>query len=126
MRSNNSLKNNTYNSIPSAFLNIVGHNTLQNELLLSFLKEETGLNGTYFPNLESVTPIDANEPALPQLLILDCRNIDMGNLWANIRAWHSSNSCPCFFVLCNRFRPNVFICFSIIPHFNLINPINNI
>ena len=96
-----SRKNNTYNSIPNAFLNIVGRNMLQNELLLSFLKKETGLKGTCFPNLESIPAIDANESVIPQLLILDCRNIDMGNIWTDIREWNCSNSCPCFFVLCN-------------------------
>ncbi|MEA1947686.1 MAG: response regulator transcription factor [Thermodesulfobacteriota bacterium] len=94
-------KNNTYNSIPNAFLNIVGRNMLQNELLLSFLQKETGLKGTYFPNLESISAIDANESAIPQLLILDYKNIDLGNLWTDIRALNCSNSSTCFFVVCN-------------------------
>ena len=101
MRLKKSRKKNAFNSIPDAFLNIVGRNMLQNKLLLSFLKEETGLKGTYFPKLESITPIDANESAIPQLLILDCKNIDVRNLWTDIREWNCSNSCPCFFVLCN-------------------------
>jgi len=101
MRLKKSRKNNAYNSIPNAFLNIVGRNILQNKLLLSFLKEKTGLKGNYFPKLESITPIGANEPAIPQLLILDCRNIDLGNIWTDILEWKCSSSCPCFFVLCN-------------------------
>ena len=101
MRLKKSRKNNTSNSIPNTSLSIVGRNVLQNELLLSFLKAETGLKGRYFSKLESITPIDANEPAHPQLLILDCRNIDMGNIWTDIREWNCSNLSPCFFVLCN-------------------------
>jgi len=88
-------------SIPNAFLNIVGQNTLQNELLLSFLKKETGLKGKCFPTLESMPPIDENEPAIPQLLLLDCRSIDMKNIWEDIRAGNFSHGCPCFFILCN-------------------------
>jgi hypothetical protein len=37
----------------------VGQNMLQNELLLSFLKKQTGLKGSCFPKLESITQIDA-------------------------------------------------------------------
>ena len=74
---------------------------LQNELLLSFLKKQTGLKGTCFPNLESIPTFDADEPTIPQLLLLDCKNIDVKNLWTDIRAWNFSHSCPCFFVLYN-------------------------
>jgi LuxR family transcriptional regulator of csgAB operon len=101
MRWKKSRKNNASDSIPDAALNIVGGNKLQNELLLSFLKKQTGLKGTCFPNLESIPTFDADEPALPQLLLLDCKNIDVKNLWTDIRAWKFSHSCPCFYVLCN-------------------------
>ena len=88
-------------SIPDTFLNIVGQNILQNELLLSFLKKEIGLKGTCSPNLESITQIDANESKSPQLLILDCKNVGLENLLADISVWDSSNFCQCFFILCN-------------------------
>lgn len=88
-------------SIPDAFLNIIGQNILQNELFLSFLKKETGLKGTCSPNLESITQIDANESKSTQLLILDCKNVGLENLLADISAWNSLNSCQCFFILCN-------------------------
>jgi len=67
-------------SIPDAFLNIVGRNMLQSELLLSFLKGETGLNGKCFPNMESIPTLNADESAIPQLLILDCKNVDIKSL----------------------------------------------
>jgi len=95
-------------SIPSAFINIVGQNMLQNELLRSFLKEKTGLKGRCFPDLESITKLDAHDPAIPQLFIFDCKNIDMKNLWTNIHEWNSSNSSPCFFVLGNAIADSVF------------------
>jgi LuxR family transcriptional regulator, positive regulator of biofilm formation len=101
MHTNRMSKQGDRNFIPNAFLNIVGRNMLQNELLLSFLKKETGLKGRYFPNLESIPHIDANEPAISQLIILDCKNIDLRNLWPDIRKWNCSNSWPCFFVMCN-------------------------
>ena len=101
MRSKPLQKNDAHNSIPNASLNIVGQNMLQNELLLSFLKEKTGLKGTCSPNLESIPAIDADEPTCPQLLILDCKNIDMRDIWTDIRACNCSNLCPCLFVLCN-------------------------
>ena len=88
-------------AIPNAYINIVGRNMLQNELLLSFLKKETGLKGTCCPNLKSIPAIDADDSAIPQLLILDCKNIDVRSLWTDIREWNCSNSCPGFFVLCN-------------------------
>ena len=96
------------NAIPNASLNIVGRNMLQNELLLSFLKEEAGLKGTCFPNLESIPAIDPKDSAIPQLLVLDCKNIDLGNIWTDIHAWNCSTSFPCFFVLCNAIADSAF------------------
>jgi LuxR family transcriptional regulator, positive regulator of biofilm formation len=89
------------NSIPDGFLNIVGRNMLQNELLLSFLKRKAGIKGTCFPTLESITQIDSLKSAYSQLLIFDCKNVDMKNLWTFIPEWNCPNSSKCFFVLCN-------------------------
>jgi len=88
-------------SVPNGFINIVGRNMLQNELLCSFLKKETGLKGSCFPKLESITQIDAHESAIPQLIIMDCKNIDMKNLWTSIQKWDCPNFSPCFFTLCD-------------------------
>jgi DNA-binding NarL/FixJ family response regulator len=95
-------------SIPNAFLHVVGRNMLQNELLLSFLEEETGLKGSCFPHLGSTIPIDANESSIPQVFILDCKNVDMKNVWTNIHEWNRSHDFPCFFVLCNAIADAVF------------------
>lgn len=88
-------------SIPNAFLNIIGQNLMQNELLLSFLKKETGIKGKCFSRLESITSSDENDPAISQLFLLDCKSIDMENLWENIREGNFLHGCPYFFVLCN-------------------------
>jgi len=101
MRSKKMTKKAGPGSIPKAFLKIVGRNMLQNELLLSFLKKETGLKGSWFPTLESITPIDVDESSIPQVLILDCKSIDMKNLWASIHEWECPKASQCFFVLCN-------------------------
>jgi DNA-binding NarL/FixJ family response regulator len=101
-------KKSDHDSLPDAFINVVGRNMLQNELLLSFLKKEIGLKGASFPRLESITKIDAHEPAIPKLLILDCKHVDMKNLWTDIRSWNCSNSSTCFFVLCNAIADSAF------------------
>jgi len=88
-------------SIPNAFLNIVGRNIFQNELLLSFLKEETNLKGSCFPNLKSIIQNDTDESSIPHVFILDCKNIDMKNLWTSIHECDCSNCSQCFFVLYN-------------------------
>jgi DNA-binding NarL/FixJ family response regulator len=88
-------------AIPNAFINIVGRNMLQNELLLSFLKTKTGLKGACFFELESIPQIDAHESKIPQLLILDYKHIETKNLWTSIHECNRSNSSPYFFVLCN-------------------------
>ena len=63
-------------SNPLANIYIVGLNTLQNELLLSFLKEKAHLEGTCVQKLVSATPIHENESTLPQFLLVDLKGID--------------------------------------------------
>ena len=97
-----------HGSIPNAFLYIVGQNMLQNELLLSFLKKKTGLKGECFQGLESITKSDAHEPAIRKLIIFDCENINIKNLWAKIHKWKCSQEFPCFFVLGNAIADSIF------------------
>jgi LuxR family transcriptional regulator, positive regulator of biofilm formation len=87
--------------VPNGFINIVGRNMLQNELLLSFLKKETGLKGRCFPDLKLIIGNDSHDPASPQLLIMDCRDINMENFWHAIPKWDCLNLSRCFFALCN-------------------------
>jgi DNA-binding NarL/FixJ family response regulator len=88
-------------SVPNAFINIIGQNILQNELLLSFLKKQTGLKGTCISNLELIKKTDTKDSAIPQLIILDCENVKMKNLWRAIHEWDHPETSQFFLVLCN-------------------------
>jgi len=87
--------------IPDAFFIIVGGNMLQNNLLLSSIKEKTGIKGTCVPKFESLTEIHPKPFARIQLFILDWKNIDVQNVWANISSWNCDKSSQCFFMLFN-------------------------
>lgn len=88
-------------SIPETFVHIVGNNMLQNKLLLSFLKKETGFQSTCAPNVKATAPTHKSESALPQFFLVDCDGIDIENLLEEINSWKSTNQCQCFFALCN-------------------------
>lgn len=85
-------------SIPEAFVHVVGDNMMQNELLLLFLKEEIGLKGKWAEKLEAVVPAN-NE--LPQFFIIDSQDVDFENLWSDIDSWKNSNPTQSLFTLCN-------------------------
>jgi DNA-binding NarL/FixJ family response regulator len=87
--------------IPDAFFNVVGRNMMQNNLLLSFLKEKTGIEGACVPNFESLMEIHPPPSARTHLFLLDCKNIDLKHVWANIRSWKCEKASQCFFMLCN-------------------------
>lgn len=89
------------NSNHVAYLHIIGQNKLQNELLLSFLKNETGLNGACNQTLKSADPIHQNDLELSQLLLLDYKNLDDKYLWDDIDSWRNTHLCQSFFALCN-------------------------
>jgi LuxR family transcriptional regulator, positive regulator of biofilm formation len=101
-------KKSAHDPSPTAFINIVGRNMLQNELLLSFLRKKTGQKGACFPELESIREINAKKSKTPQLLILDCKNVDMKKFWSSIHEWNCSPCFPCSFVLCNAIADTVF------------------
>jgi len=84
-----------------AYVHVVGMNKLQNDLLLSFIKEKTGFNGKCVKKLESVKPVQKKEHELPQFLLLDWTSVDRENIWSDIDSWKNANSCRCFFSFCN-------------------------
>ena len=88
-------------SNPVAHMHIVGKNKLQNELLLSFIKEKIRIEGTCTQKLEPASPLPENGSTPPQFLLVDCKDIDRENLWAEIESWKSSIPSQCFVALCN-------------------------
>ena len=84
-----------------AYLNIVGKNKLQNELLLLFLKAETGFNGICTQTLKSEEPIHQKDSESAQFFLVDYKNVDTENLWAEIDFLKSNNPCKYFFALYN-------------------------
>jgi LuxR family transcriptional regulator, positive regulator of biofilm formation len=84
-----------------AFIHVVGKNKLQNDLLLSFLKEKTGFDGQCINKLDYVNPVCVNSPKLRQFILLDWRGIDQEKIWSDIHSWRGSHSCPSFFAFCN-------------------------
>jgi LuxR family transcriptional regulator of csgAB operon len=89
------------NSNPLAHIHIVSMNSLQNELLLAFIKGKTPLEGTCSQNLESAPSIDANGSKLPQLLLMDFESNNADSLWDKISSWKESNGKHSFVALCN-------------------------
>ena len=90
----------------TAFLHVVGKNTFQNDLLLSFLKDKTGFNGNCIKKLESISFEKINEDELPQFVLLDWTGINSENIWRDISLWRSTTSRQCFVAFCN-VDPNV-------------------
>lgn len=84
-----------------AYLHVVGINKLQNDLLLSFLKEKTGYDGNCIKKLEYIDPPNNNSPELRQFILLDWSSINQENIWRDIESWRKSNSCQSFFAFCN-------------------------
>lgn len=84
-----------------AYIHVVGKNKLQNDLLLSFLKEKTSFDGKCVKKLESVKPVRKKEDELSQFFLLDWSSVDKENIWSDIDAWKRTNSCQCFFSFCN-------------------------
>jgi LuxR family transcriptional regulator, positive regulator of biofilm formation len=88
-------------STPMAYIHVVGKNKLQNDLLLSYLKEKTNFSGKCIKNLESATPVVKKEHEFTQFLLLDWTGVDRENIWNDIESWRNTNSCRCFFAFCN-------------------------
>ena len=86
---------------PMAYVHIVGMNELQNNLLLSFLKEKTGFDGKCVKKLEYINPVQKKEDELSQFLLIDWTSIDKENIWNDINSWKIKNSCQCIFAFYN-------------------------
>lgn len=89
------------NFTSTAYLHVVGKNKLQNDLLLSFLKEKTGFNGKCNNRLESVKPVQTKDQNLPQFVLLDWSSVSRENIWSDIESWRRTHTCQYFFAFCN-------------------------
>jgi DNA-binding NarL/FixJ family response regulator len=86
---------------PTSFIHIVGMNTLQNNLLLLFLKKKIHLIGKCVQKLESARAIHENASILTQLLLLDYPSIDKNDFWERLSAWKRSIKYQSLVALCN-------------------------
>lgn len=85
----------------TAYIHVVGMNKLQNDLLLSFLKEKTSFDGKCVKKLEYVNPVQKKVDELSQFLLIDWTSIDKENIWNDINSCKNTNSCQCIFAFCN-------------------------
>ena len=96
-----SIKKKIPHSNSEVHIHIVGKNKLQNELLLSFLKEKTRLKVTCSQNFELAFSIHKNDSTPSQFLLIDCTEFDIDKLWAEVDFWKNSISSQGFVALCN-------------------------
>jgi LuxR family transcriptional regulator of csgAB operon len=101
MDSKDQEKNKASYSNPLAFINIIGTNTLQNELLLAFLKEKTDFDGSCNKKLESTKPLHQNGLELVQIFLVDYQNINKEDFWGKIDFLTNNSSGKPFFAICN-------------------------
>ena len=86
---------------PEAFVHIIGSNMLQNELLLSFLENETGFQGTCIPSMTFPIPNNGEASNLSQFFLVDCNDIRINDFWTGIDSLKNSNGNSCFLAFCN-------------------------
>ena len=84
-----------------AFVHIVGRNMFQNELLLSFLEKETGLQGACVQNVTASIPVNHNASDLLQFFLVDCYDIHRHNFWTDIDSLKNSYANLHFLAFCN-------------------------
>jgi len=66
----------TVDSISDVSITIVGNNMLQNELLLSFVNNTTGLKGKCLSKPELQAIAVKNDAVAPEFILVDCHSID--------------------------------------------------
>jgi len=84
-----------------AFVNIIGSNMLQNELLLSFLEKESGFEGTCVPSVRTTLTNNNKAAAASQFFLVDCNDINTKDLWADMDSLKNANGDPCYLAFCN-------------------------
>ena len=94
-------QNGSHNSVSNAFIYIISDNILQNELLLSFLKDKIGLLGSCLSRLAPETIKTVDGSAAHKFVLIDCKSIDLENIWFNLPMIKKSDTYKVFFALFN-------------------------
>ena len=69
--------------MPERIVHLVGRNSLQNELFVSFLEKETGLTITSTQSLGDV-PIAEYGLEAKHLILFDCMGMSIDNIWTRL------------------------------------------
>ena len=80
---------------------IVGSNMMQNELLLSYIKDKTRLDGCCIENLNPDALKGEFKCTSSQMLIIDWKSVDMRGLRNELERWKNKVGCPCYAALYN-------------------------
>ena len=91
----------TVDSISDVFINIVGNNMLQNELLLSFLNHTAGLKGKCLSKPELKAFAAKNDAVSSRFILIDCNSIDVKNFSKEINTLKKSIGPGHLVALCN-------------------------
>lgn len=88
-----------------ALLYIIGKNTLQNELLMSYLKEQTGLKTECLSCFDSECFCDEDKPYLKKFVLIDFEGVETRDLWTDIDSLINSHPSQ-FFLAFYNVKPN--------------------
>ena len=87
--------------VSGTFIHIISNNQLQNELLLSFLKNKTGISGDCLDQIDEKRIFNTKGATDHIFLLIDCKNVEMKTLWGRIKALRDGHPSRIFVALCN-------------------------
>ena len=83
------------------FVHIIGGNTLQNGLLLTFLVDKTGLKNQCLTHMNLESLKIESKPSKKDFILIDCKSIEMDHFWSKIRSLETSFPDRLFIALFN-------------------------
>ncbi len=86
--------------VSESLVHIIGHNKLQNKLLVHFLEMETGLKSMSGISLDLSAVTEAGH-VMKHLVLFDCLGTECPRMWSIVEAGASSNSYQCVAALFN-------------------------
>lgn len=89
-----------FQSLLRTSVHVIGRNRLQNDLLVAFLKQETGLSCTSCESLKDA-PIADNGPGHTHLVLVDSQTGDAASLCEGTPIAIHTDHNRCLFALCN-------------------------